>query len=85
MPLFRLGEKQPQLADNTWVAPNATVIGDVRLGTNASASARPTTCWALRWWSASDLPLNPSTTGGQVHNLSALSHGDRHHGHLQLA
>ena len=27
MPLFRLGEKQPQLGENAWVAPNATVIG----------------------------------------------------------
>ena len=27
MSLFRLGEKQPQLGANAWVAPNATVIG----------------------------------------------------------
>ena len=41
MPLFKLGDKQPQLGDNAWVAPNATVIGDVRLGANASI-----------WWNA---------------------------------
>ena len=41
MPLFRLGEKQPQLGENAWVAPNATVIGDVHLGANASV-----------WWNA---------------------------------
>ena len=41
MALFRLGEKQPQLGKNAWVAPNATVIGDVRLGANASI-----------WWNA---------------------------------
>ena len=41
MPLFRLGEKQPQLGENAWVAPNATVIGDVHLGANASI-----------WWNA---------------------------------
>jgi len=32
MPLFRLGDKQPQLGKNAWVAPNATVIGDIRDG-----------------------------------------------------
>ena len=41
MPLFRLGDKTPQLGANAWVAPNATVIGDVRLGANASI-----------WWNA---------------------------------
>ena len=41
MPLFRLGEKQPQLDENTWIAPNATIIGDVHLGANASI-----------WWNA---------------------------------
>ena len=32
MSLYSLGDKQPQLGENAWVAPNATVIGDVRLG-----------------------------------------------------
>jgi carbonic anhydrase/acetyltransferase-like protein (isoleucine patch superfamily) len=41
MPIYSLGEKQPQLGDDAWVAPNATVIGDVRLGANASI-----------WWNA---------------------------------
>ena len=41
MSLFRLGEKLPQLGKNAWVAPNATVIGDIRLGANASI-----------WWNA---------------------------------
>ncbi len=41
MPLFRLGDKQPQIGKNAWVAPNATVIGDVHLGANASI-----------WWNA---------------------------------
>ena len=35
MSLFRLGDKAPQLGENAWVAPNATVIGDVHLGANA--------------------------------------------------
>ncbi len=41
MPIYSLGEKQPQLGDDAWVAPNATVIGDVHLGANASI-----------WWNA---------------------------------
>ena len=41
MPLFKLGDKQPQLGANAWIAPNATVIGDIRLGANASI-----------WWNA---------------------------------
>ena len=30
MSIYRLGDKQPQLGENAWIAPNATVIGDVR-------------------------------------------------------
>ncbi len=41
MPLFQLGDKTPQLGDKTWVAPNATIIGDVHLGANVSI-----------WWNA---------------------------------
>lgn len=41
MPTFCLGTKQPQLGANVWIAPNATVIGDVRLEANASI-----------WWNA---------------------------------
>jgi len=41
MPIYRLGDKVPQLADSVWVAPNATVIGDVRLAANVSI-----------WWNA---------------------------------
>ena len=41
MPIYSLGEKQPQLGDDAWVAPNATVIGDVHLGAKASI-----------WWNA---------------------------------
>lgn len=41
MALFRLGEKQPRLGKNAWVAPNATLIGDIDLGANASI-----------WWNA---------------------------------
>jgi len=41
MPVYRLGDLSPQLADGVWIAPNATVIGDVRLGENVSI-----------WWNA---------------------------------
>ncbi len=41
MPLFRLGDKAPQVADSAWIAPNATVIGDIRLAGNTSI-----------WWNA---------------------------------
>ena len=41
MSAFTLGEKQPQIAPDAWIAPNATVIGDVRLGAMSSI-----------WWNA---------------------------------
>jgi carbonic anhydrase/acetyltransferase-like protein (isoleucine patch superfamily) len=41
MPLFRLGEAEPDLADDCWVAPTAVLIGRVRLLSNASV-----------WWNA---------------------------------
>jgi len=36
MPLYRLGEHAPDLAGSVYVAPDATVIGKVRLGERAS-------------------------------------------------
>lgn len=41
MPLYRLGDKHPSLGREVWIADNATVIGDVRLGDHASI-----------WWNA---------------------------------
>jgi carbonic anhydrase/acetyltransferase-like protein (isoleucine patch superfamily) len=41
MSIFALKDKQPVIAGSAWVAPNATVIGDIRLAANASI-----------WWSA---------------------------------
>jgi carbonic anhydrase/acetyltransferase-like protein (isoleucine patch superfamily) len=41
MPCYRLGDKAPALGRGTWIAANATIIGDVRLGNNASV-----------WWGA---------------------------------
>lgn len=41
MSLYRFGDKSPRLGDDAWVAPSASVIGDVRLGAGASV-----------WWNA---------------------------------
>jgi carbonic anhydrase/acetyltransferase-like protein (isoleucine patch superfamily) len=41
MPVYSIGNKTPQLSASHWIAPNATVIGDVRLGANVSI-----------WWNA---------------------------------
>ena len=36
MPLYRLGDATPVLAVGAWVAPSADLIGDIRLGEQAS-------------------------------------------------
>ena len=36
MTIYRLGTATPAIADTAWVAPGATVVGDVRLGDGAS-------------------------------------------------
>lgn len=36
MPIYRLGDKVPQLDPTVWLAPSATVIGDVRLAAHVS-------------------------------------------------
>jgi len=41
MSIFQLAAKAPQIDASAWVAPNATVIGDVRLAAGASI-----------WWNA---------------------------------
>lgn len=41
MALYSLTDKHPSLGREVWIAPNATVIGDVRLGDHASV-----------WWNA---------------------------------
>ena len=41
MPIYHLDDRRPTLGKDTWVAPNATLIGDVRLGDGASV-----------WWNA---------------------------------
>ncbi len=41
MPIYSLTNRQPVIGSNAWIAPNATVIGDVILGNNSSI-----------WWNA---------------------------------
>jgi carbonic anhydrase/acetyltransferase-like protein (isoleucine patch superfamily) len=41
MPTYSIDARHPQLAEPVWIAPNATVIGDVRLARNVSI-----------WWNA---------------------------------
>jgi len=41
MPIYAIAAKRPVIAASAWIAPNAIVIGDVRLADNASI-----------WWNA---------------------------------
>ncbi|MES2771709.1 MAG: gamma carbonic anhydrase family protein [Pseudomonadota bacterium] len=41
MAIYRLGEQEPAIHAQTWIAPNAVVVGDVRLARNVSV-----------WWNA---------------------------------
>ncbi|WP_310448794.1 gamma carbonic anhydrase family protein [Sulfuritalea sp.] len=58
MAVYSLGERQPSLGRDAWVAPNATVIGDVRLGDNASI-----------WWNAVLRGDNDTITIGAESNI----------------
>jgi carbonic anhydrase/acetyltransferase-like protein (isoleucine patch superfamily) len=58
MPLFKLGSKNPQIHSESWVAPNATVIGDVRLGKNASI-----------WWNVTARGDNDPISIGENTNI----------------
>ena len=58
MAIYSLGDRQPVLGPDAWVAPNATVIGDVRLGDNASI-----------WWNAVVRGDNDTITIGAGSNI----------------
>lgn len=58
MPLFKLGAKSPQIDPQSWIAPNATVIGDVRLAKNASI-----------WWNATLRGDNDPISIGENSNI----------------
>ena len=67
MAIYTLGERQPSLGRDAWVAPNATVIGDVRLGDNASI-----------WWNAVLRGDNDTITIGAESNIQdgSVLHAD---------
>ena len=58
MTLYRLDNRTPQLDPESWVAPNATVIGDVRLLRNASL-----------WWNVVARGDNDPITVGENSNV----------------
>lgn len=67
MPLFKLGEKSPQISGESWVAPNASVIGDVRLARNASI-----------WWNVTARGDNDPISIGENSNIQdgSVLHAD---------
>ena len=67
MAIYTLGDRQPVLGHEAWVAPNATVIGDVRLGDEASI-----------WWSAVLRADNDSIAIGAGSNIQdgSVLHAD---------
>lgn len=58
MSVYVLGDKRPQLDPTVWIAPNATVIGDVRLAKNVSI-----------WWNAVLRGDNDPITIGENTNI----------------
>jgi len=58
MPIYLLGNRRPQLDPQSWVAPNAIVIGDVRLAKNASI-----------WWNATVRGDNDPISIGEDSNI----------------
>ena len=67
MAIYTLGERQPSLGRDAWVAPNATVIGDVRLGDHTSI-----------WWNAVLRGDNDTITIGAESNIQdgSVLHAD---------
>ncbi len=58
MAIYNLGDRQPVLGREAWVAPNATLIGDVHLGDEASI-----------WWNAVVRGDNDTITIGAGSNI----------------
>lgn len=67
MPLYSLGAKHPRIDPQSWVAPTATLIGDVRLAKNVSI-----------WWNALLRGDNDPIDVGENSNIQdgALLHTD---------
>ena len=58
MPIFAIGARRPQFDPQSWVAPTAVVIGDVRLARNASV-----------WWNATLRGDNDPISIGENSNI----------------
>ncbi|WP_126445427.1 gamma carbonic anhydrase family protein [Sulfuricystis multivorans] len=58
MPIYRIGAKTPQIDPTAWIAPNATVIGDVRLAAHTSV-----------WWNCVLRGDNDPITVGENSNV----------------
>lgn len=67
MPIYSLGDRKPVLGRDAWVAPDATVIGDVILGDEASV-----------WWNAVVRGDNDTITIGAGTNIQdgSVLHAD---------
>ena len=67
MAIYTLGDRQPVLGHEAWVAPNATIIGDVRLGDHASI-----------WWNAVARGDNDTISIGAGSNIQdgSVLHAD---------
>jgi len=67
MPLFKLANRSPQIHSESWIAPNATVIGDVRLAKNASL-----------WWNVTARGDTDSISIGENTNIQdgSVLHAD---------
>jgi carbonic anhydrase/acetyltransferase-like protein (isoleucine patch superfamily) len=62
MPVYAVDNKQPHLADTAWIAPNATVIGDVHLAHNVSI-----------WWNSTLRGDNDPIIIGENSNIQDAS------------
>jgi carbonic anhydrase/acetyltransferase-like protein (isoleucine patch superfamily) len=58
MPILALGDKQPQIDDDAWIADNAIIIGDVVLAKDASV-----------WWNTVVRADNDTITIGPATNV----------------
>jgi carbonic anhydrase/acetyltransferase-like protein (isoleucine patch superfamily) len=69
MPLYRLDDAAPSLGSESWVAPSADLIGDVRLGAKASV-----------WFGAVIRADNTPILIGEQSNIQdgAVCHSDPH-------
>ena len=69
MPIYRLGDLAPDLDPESWVAPDANVIGQVRLARNASV-----------WWNATLRGDKDAISIGEESNIQdgSVLHTDFH-------